>query len=225
MLDVPVGRHGEDFEVPVAGYRDGRIHVVLQRDIDVLDERTIFVRGGTAQPADEEGVTMEPPPLDEQLRALIHGGEGPTVEFKMAVDREFSRIDRAVAAFANTAGGSVLIGVGDDRSIPGVANEGTGALKDSVLGRLRQSVRPFPPVEVEDVQIDGARVIALFVRPGSSPPYGVGKAPVYWIRRGANNYQATPEEVGALVRARMSSASDGLPASLLRGRPAGALSR
>jgi hypothetical protein len=223
MLDVPVRGHGEDFEVPVVDYRDGRVHVVLQRDVDVLDERTIFVRGGAAEPAEDEGVTIDPPPLDEQLRALVYGGEGPTVEFKVAIGGEFSRIDRAVAAFANTAGGTVLIGVGDDRSIPGVSNDAVGALKDALLGRLRQSVRPFPPVEVEDVQIDGARVIVLFVRAGESPPYGVGKAPVYWIRRGANNYQATPEEVGALVRARMSAASNYVPAGLLRGRPTGAL--
>jgi len=56
----------------------------------------------------------------EEVEAMIDQGEGPQVEFK----REFTtEIDRTLAAFANTQGGTVLIGVDDEANVLGVAED------------------------------------------------------------------------------------------------------
>lgn len=51
---------------------------------------------------------------DEQVALLIRDGEGLTIEFK---ERYSSRIDQDIVAFANTRGGTILLGVSDDGNI------------------------------------------------------------------------------------------------------------
>lgn len=53
-----------------------------------------------------------------ELETLIRQGESETVEFKENFDADATE---AVAAFANTRGGTLLVGVRDDGTIRGVA--------------------------------------------------------------------------------------------------------
>ncbi len=60
------------------------------------------------------------PPLDlKALKALVRQGEGTHLEFKLKAAHP-EKIVREVVAFANTEGGLLLVGVGDDKSVPGV---------------------------------------------------------------------------------------------------------
>src|SRR5690625_2288787 len=54
------------------------------------------------------------------LRNLIQTGEGPYLEFKK-VTPSAEKIAREISAFANSDGGTILVGVNDDKSVPGVA--------------------------------------------------------------------------------------------------------
>lgn len=54
-----------------------------------------------------------------QLRKLVSQGEGKHLEFKRKVAFP-EKVARELIAFANTDGGTLLVGVGDDHSIPGV---------------------------------------------------------------------------------------------------------
>lgn len=54
-----------------------------------------------------------------ELRKLVKKGEGPHLEFKRKATHP-EKIIREMIAFANTDGGTVLIGVDDNGSIPGV---------------------------------------------------------------------------------------------------------
>src|SRR5205807_4307661 len=80
VADEAVRASRQDIDIPIVNYPNGRFHVVLQRQYDVLDHRTVRVRGGVAEASAEDGITIDPPPLSEQIRAMIEGGEGPTVE-------------------------------------------------------------------------------------------------------------------------------------------------
>ena len=51
-----------------------------------------------------------------ELKLLIAEGEGLTVEFK---EKYTPRIDRDIVAMANSSGGFILLGVGDDRRVTG----------------------------------------------------------------------------------------------------------
>ncbi|WP_247234919.1 RNA-binding domain-containing protein [Telluribacter sp. SYSU D00476] len=53
---------------------------------------------------------------------LIQMGEGLTIEFKRSIDSPF-RIARTLASFANTSGGTLLVGVADNREVIGVLSE------------------------------------------------------------------------------------------------------
>ncbi|HEX9952475.1 MAG TPA: RNA-binding domain-containing protein [Rubricoccaceae bacterium] len=96
----------------------------------------------------------------DDLKRLVLLGEGPRLEFKNRVPRP-ERIAREVIAFANTDGGTVLIGVDDDGTILGLrdAEEELFALSNALRGR----VSPEPEVEIEAVRV-GARRDVLVVR-------------------------------------------------------------
>ena len=53
---------------------------------------------------------------------LIQIGEGLTIEFKRSIDSPF-RIARTLASFANTSGGTLLVGVADNKEVVGVLSE------------------------------------------------------------------------------------------------------
>ncbi|MFC5412283.1 RNA-binding domain-containing protein [Larkinella bovis] len=53
------------------------------------------------------------------LKELVRQGEGTHLEFKLKSNHP-ERIIREIVAFANTEGGKLLIGIGDDKSIQGL---------------------------------------------------------------------------------------------------------
>ncbi len=55
----------------------------------------------------------------KSLKALVRQGEGMHLEFKLKATHP-EKIVREIVAFANAEGGLLLVGVGDDRSVPGV---------------------------------------------------------------------------------------------------------
>lgn len=55
----------------------------------------------------------------KQLRSLVAQGEGATLEFKRKASFP-EKIVREMIAFANTSGGILLVGIGDDGSVPGL---------------------------------------------------------------------------------------------------------
>jgi hypothetical protein len=55
----------------------------------------------------------------QQLKLLVAQGEGASLEFKRKATFP-EKIVREMVAFANTKGGIVLIGIGDDGSLPGL---------------------------------------------------------------------------------------------------------
>ena len=53
----------------------------------------------------------------------IQEGEGANVEFKRVAGRDLAPIGRALCAFANTAGGLIILGVDDNQEIVGVRDD------------------------------------------------------------------------------------------------------
>ncbi len=56
---------------------------------------------------------------EEELRALLAGGEGQRIEFK-AAEADAADLARALTALANSGGGTLLVGVGDDGQVLGL---------------------------------------------------------------------------------------------------------
>lgn len=56
---------------------------------------------------------------DEELRTVVQRGEDQRTEFK-AAEADAADISRAIVALANSGGGTILLGVGDDGEVLGL---------------------------------------------------------------------------------------------------------
>ncbi|MBD2704262.1 ATP-binding protein [Spirosoma sp. BT702] len=147
-----------------------------------------------------------------QLDDLIASGENNRLEFKRELSSAY-RIARTLAAFANTTGGTLLIGVADDGKIVGVPSEFREVSKlEDATERL---IEPVLSISYETLSADGRLVLLVEVPDSDEKPHyvrdEVGKRMLYVRVRDksvpTNNLiqstnQATPELLkSATVRA------------------------
>ena len=198
-----VTRQKKAFEIPSA-LTPGLTNVVLVRGDDVIDLRAIWMTQLGPQRIQQDGVTYDPPSRAESIESLIAGGEGPTVEFKEDLSGE--KIQVAVSAFANTSGGAIFVGVDNHGTVKGIPHARVVQLVDTITNQLRQKLRPFPTLTTETSTVSGRTVLVLWVGATQGDPVGVGDTPAaFYVRRGSSNFYATPQEIGALVRARVAT--------------------
>ncbi|MDZ7899893.1 MAG: ATP-binding protein [Arcicella sp.] len=100
----------------------------------------------------------------KDLKTLVRQGEGANLEFKLKANHP-EKIIREIVAFANTKGGTLLVGVGDDKSIPGLK-----FIDEEEYMLVRAIERNcFPPVkyDMERVAITDERDVLVFTIPKS----------------------------------------------------------
>ncbi|MFA6003354.1 MAG: ATP-binding protein [Elusimicrobiota bacterium] len=122
------------------------------------------------------------------MELLIREGESLIVEFKA---RYTSRIDEDIVAFANTKGGTLLLGVRDDGVVSGeyLTNE-LKARINSLTHNCKSGI------DVEMAQVGG--VVAVAVPEGPDKPYSCGSG--YFRRLNGSTQKMRPEEVRIRVR-------------------------
>ena len=105
-----------------------------------------------------------------KILELINDGENLTVEFKQRFS-SFEKTAKEMIAFANTRGGSILIGVDDDKSIYGIASE------KSDIDLVKESAEKYctPPVnyKIETVEIDCKDILIIEVAESKTKPYRI----------------------------------------------------
>ena len=110
----------------------------------------------------------------KDVTRLIEEGEGFEIEFKRKVSTP-EKIARALIAFANTKGGSILFGVDDDGSIVGVESEKSEVEMIRHAGLFNCSPEIEPLIDI--VAFDGDDVIVAYVEESDSKPhYFVGRS-------------------------------------------------
>lgn len=113
---------------------------------------------------------MTPSVMDYQaLKNLVRQGEGTHLEFKLKTNHP-EKIIRGIVAFANTTGGIMLIGVGDDKTIRGLKY----ADEDEYLLVRAISKYCFPRISytIERVQLyDEREVLVIRVPPSFNKPH------------------------------------------------------
>lgn len=115
-----------------------------------------------------------------QLNDLIAQGEGARLEFKRSISAAH-RIARTLVAFANTSGGTLLIGVADDGTIAGVASENREMHRiEEATDRLAE---PALSVTYETLSPDGRKVLIVRVEESVEKPHyaldETGKRTIY----------------------------------------------
>ena len=119
--------------------------------------------------------------------------------------REYTdEIKKTAVAFANTSGGKIFIGIGNDGDVVGVADYDKVSLQ--VVGSLKNAIRPditmFVKVEMRDM--DGKSVVVVNVDRGSSAPYyladhGLKPSGVY-VRVGSASVPASEERIRKMIK-------------------------
>ncbi|MDT8286531.1 MAG: putative DNA binding domain-containing protein [Elusimicrobiales bacterium] len=141
--------------------------------------------------------------LTTNLASLIRAGESETLEFKESFGREAIE---AIAAFTNTKGGILLVGVNDDGGIVGVASA-KNALKDwaNQISQLTGGLHP----SIETSVVKGKNVVAIQVEENRIKPVMCnGRA---FIRSGSTTRQMTLEEITRCALANAGVTWDALP--------------
>ncbi|KAB7729980.1 ATP-binding protein [Rudanella paleaurantiibacter] len=103
-----------------------------------------------------------------KLPDLIAQGEGSRLEFKSTISTP-ARIARTLCAFANTAGGTLLIGVDDDGKMVGIQSEIREMRKIEQATDLL--VEPPITVSYEVVYGDGRPVLVIDVPESTEKPH------------------------------------------------------
>lgn len=105
--------------------------------------------------------------MSRYIRDLISGGEGLKLDFKYCIS-DSRKIARTLSAFANTEGGTLLIGVRDNGAIAGVRSEEEIYMIETA-GRL--FCKPEVPYSIKQHTIDGKSVLEVKVGKGDKRPY------------------------------------------------------
>jgi predicted HTH transcriptional regulator len=132
---------------------------------------------------------------EEELYARIRAGEDSFTEFKKQL-RPLDEVAADLCAFANAAGGLLLLGVADDRSIAGLADpaKALGQVDQVTLNNLE------PPLSVtaQKLRIGGKDIVVVVV-PQGLRLHRTNKG-VYWIRTSAGRRIMTTAEVQARLQ-------------------------
>ena len=125
------------------------------------------------------------------LKQRIAQGENTTTEFKENFDQE--AIETA-AAFANTDGGTILIGVSDRQKINGITI-GKETLRD-ISNRMSQATEPRVTPEIQSVEVDNRSVLLIHITQSAIKPVAVrGRC---YKRVGNSNRVMSPQEIAQM---------------------------
>ena len=94
----------------------------------------------------------------QQLKKLVAQGEGFQLEFKRKASYP-EKIVQEMIAFANAKGGVLLVGIGDDKSIPGLKHPEDDAY---LISQALKNCRPQLPVDEVVIPISSSRTVLLY---------------------------------------------------------------
>lgn len=134
-----------------------------------------------------------------EFRQEVEKGEDSFRQFK----EKFSSIDQLaaeIAAFANSQGGTIFLGVIDDGKLIGINKDSIKHLNQWISNATSQKIDPPLFVQTENLLIEDKKVMIINVPQGGHKPYCVNKSD-YWVKTGADKRRASREELFRLMQA------------------------
>jgi hypothetical protein len=202
---VPIERPFQQFRALLFGPR-GEIYDELRESILHPSPRGYSLFG------------IEPSLPNEDLVYVLATGETDTVECKEWIPTDPSspkaiELLQSVCAFGNGKGGSIYIGVSEQLEVKGTdrplrtwrsrdtrANQNLTALRaeysKAIRKRVADGVAPSVPVEIDWLEHAGGEYVCRVRVPGSGEViHSIIATNDIYVRRGANNRKARPEEL------------------------------
>ncbi len=115
--------------------------------------------------------------LPSRIQKLIDEGEGQQLDFKKEIPNEI-KIAKAMVAFANTKGGTLLVGVNDDRLITGVrADEERHVLMKAAEFFCKPAISPV----IKEYYLGKRSLLEVIIPEGRDKPYfALGEDHKWW---------------------------------------------
>jgi ATP-dependent DNA helicase RecG len=104
----------------------------------------------------------------EDILLIIDSGEGYNAEFKESVPSKVQELTEEVCAFANAAGGVLLLGVNDLNNIIGISIDNA---KRSAIQNSIGEISPMLHCSLSLVEVEGKTVGVIEVPSGPNKPY------------------------------------------------------
>ena len=147
--------------------------------------------------------------FENSLWDEIQQGETKILEFKQQLPKG-DQLAKTLVAFANTAGGKLIVGVNDQRQVVGIQGDEFD-LMDQVASIVHDRCQPplLPNIYLETLQ--NKTVLVIQVYRGNQLPYYLksqGREQGVYIRLGATNRQAGVEMIQELQRQRVHQSFD-----------------
>jgi len=134
-----------------------------------------------------------------EIEDIIKGKEGKTLEFKRDLS-SFKPIMRILIAFANTAGGTLVIGRDDNGVITGIKD--VLQAEESLANAVADSIMPAMMPDIEIITYETKDLLIVRAAHWSGPFYLKNEGPEdgVYIRLGSTNRKAGPEILAELHR-------------------------
>lgn len=130
---------------------------------------------------------------EDFVKELLSKGETSSIQFKSNISNEHS-VAQEMVAFANSKGGTILIGV-DDKTwdVTGLTDDDIRRLTNLLVNASNEHIKPPLFIETETVIINSKKVIAVAVPEGNDKPYK-DKDGIIFLKNGANKRKVTNNE-------------------------------
>lgn len=132
---------------------------------------------------------MGHPLTAQEIKNIIQSGEGYNAEFKLRVPSKVKELSEEICAFANAAGGVLLLGVDDNNTIKGIEIDNS---KRSAIQNTLKEINPHLPTSIYSVKVDGVNIWVIEVDSGMQKPYVLSGA--IYVRQGPNSQKLTSVE-------------------------------
>ena len=132
---------------------------------------------------------MEP----SELLEILSRGEDGQHQFKLDFTNP-TGLASEIAAFANSEGGKLIIGVTDLGQVAGLTSERVRNLNQLISTSASEQIKPAVMVRTENVTYDGRVVIVVHVPKGLARPYLEATTGAIWVKSGADKRKVTARE-------------------------------
>lgn len=140
------------------------------------------------------------------VKDLIGEGESQYVEFKQAASSARD-LAREIAAFANTCGGTIIIGVDDSGEIMGVRD--FKRTEQVITNALNHNCRPSIQADISRIDVSGKALAIVQIPEGTGKPYEANH--LVYLRTGSSTRPASREEKQDIYVAGIKEGYDLLP--------------